>query len=177
MKQISILIFLFSTLLSCNNTNEDNQIIGKKFFVYDAIDYYKTDFDESKIGELFDNISKSEIDSFKMEIILGNIPNSITDLTFIQKLEEVGYKKTTVDTSKFEGIDKIFIEKTTVENIYAACIHVYRDILIFKKEGQVVGTAKICFDCLANQITGTTANSKNFGQNGDYVKLARILRQ
>lgn len=177
MKQISILIILFSTLLSCNNTNEDNQVIGKKFFVYDAIDYYKTDFDESEIGELYDNKSKSEIDSFKMEIILGNIPNSITDLTFIQKLEEVGYKKTTVDTSKFEGFDKIFIEKRTVENIYAACIHVYRDILIFKKEGQVVGTAKICFDCLANQITGTTANTKNFGQDGDYGKLARLLRQ
>lgn len=153
------------------------QVIGKKFFEYDAIDYYKTDFEESKIGELYDNKSKSEIDSLKMGIILGHIPNSISDLTFIEKLEKVGYKKMIVDNSKFESIDKIFIEKTTLENIEAACIYVYRDILIFKKEGKVVGTAKICFNCLAAQIKGTTANTENFGQDGDYGKLAKILQQ
>ena len=81
-----------------------------------------------------------------------------------------------IDKSKFESIDKIFIEKSTLENIATACIHVYRDILIFKKEGKVIGTAKICFDCMSKQIKGTTANTENFGQDGDYEKLEKILR-
>ena len=187
MKQVSILTFLFLIFLGCNTTTEkknepthqsnaQNQISGEKFFEYDAIDYYQTDFDELKIGELYDNKSKSKIDSLKMEIILGKIPNNISDLFFIEKLETVGYKKMIIDKSKFESIDKIFIEKSTLENIATACIYVYRDILIFKKDGKVVGTAKICFDCMSKQIKGTTANTENFGQDGDYEKLEKILR-
>lgn len=160
-----------------DNSKTTKQLIGKKFFEYDAIDYYSNDFDESKIGDLYDNQSKSEIDSFKMGIILGDIPISISDLAFISKLEKIGYKKEIIDQSKFKRIDNIFVEKTTLENVDAACIYVYRDILIFKKDNQVVGTAKVCFGCMANQIKGTTANTENFGQDGDYERLSKILLQ
>ncbi len=176
------------TILSCNsksesknnstkNSNSTEQKIGQKFFDYDKIEYYSTDFDEEKIGELYDNQTKSEIDSIKMGVILDDIPNNISDLSFIEKLEKIGYKKSIVDKSKFKDIDKIFVEKSVKENLATACIYVYRDILIFKKESKVVGTAKICFDCLANQINGTKANTENFGQDGDYGKLATILRK
>lgn len=187
MRQISILTFFCLTFWGCNTTTEKKsaidsskstkQVIGKNFFEYDAIDYYTNDFDESKIGDLYDNQSKSELDSFKMGIILDDIPESISDLDFIDKLVKVGYKKTQIDKSKFDSIDNIFVEKTTTENIAAACVYVYRDILIFKKDDKVVGTAKICFDCMAHQINGTTANTENFGQEGDYQRLGKILRQ
>jgi len=188
MRQISILTIFCLTFWCCNSTTEKKsepvdsskstkQVIGKKFFMYDAIDYYTNDFDESKIGDLYDNQSKSEIGSFKMGIILGDIPKSISDLDFIDKLAKVGYKKTLIDKSKFDSIDNIFVEKTTTENLATACIYVYRDILIFKKDHKVVGTAKVCFGCMANQINGTTANTENFGQEGDYERLEKILRQ
>ncbi len=178
---------LVLTFLACNPTTEKKtetvestkstkQVIGKKFFVYDAIDYYTNDIDESKTFDLFDNQSKSEIDSFKEGIILGEIPKSITDLDFIDKLAKVGYKKTTIDKSKFDRIDEIFVEKTSKENIATTCIYVYRDILIFKKDKKVVGTAKVCFSCMANQIKGTSAKTENFGQDGDYEKLGKLLR-
>lgn len=184
MKYFSILILFAITFLSCNkrpksneNSTSTNQKVGEKFFDYDEIDYYKIDFDEEKIDELYDNQSKTEIDSIKMGIILDDIPSNISDLTFINKLENIGYKKSKIDESKFKNIDKIFIEKTIQENIATACIYIYRDILIFKKERNIVGTAKICFDCLANQIKGSKANTENFGQDGDYEKLAKILNQ
>jgi hypothetical protein len=151
------------------------QVIGKKFFEYDAIDYYTSDFDESKIGDLYDNQSRSEIDSFKMGVVLGDIPKSISDLTFIDKLAKIGYKKASINKSKFDNIDNLFIEKTTTKNIATSCIYVYRDVLIFKKDNRVVGTAKVCFGCLANQINGTTANTVNFGQEGDYEILEKLL--
>lgn len=176
------------TFWGCNSTTEkksepvDNskstkQVVGKKFFEYDAIDYYTNDFDESKIGELSDNQSKSELDSFKLGIILGDIPKSISDLGFIDKLAKVDFKKTLIDKSKFDSIDKIFVEKTTTDYEATACIYVYRDILIFKKDSKVVGTAKVCFGCMANQINGTTANTENFGQEGDYERLEILLRE
>lgn len=188
MKQNLILTILCLTFFSCNTTTKkkvettDNskktiQVNQKKIFEFDAIDYYTSDFDESKIGELYDNQSKSEIDSFKMEIILGDIPKDISNLSFIDKLHKIGYKKKLVDKSKFDDINKIFVEKTVKENFVTACIYVYRDILIFKKNDKVVGTAKICFGCMANQITGTNANTENFGMDGDYEKLADLLRK
>jgi hypothetical protein len=186
MRAILILTIFSSTLWACNSTIEKKggtvdsskltkQVSGTKYFEYDSIDYYSNRFDESKIGELYDNQYKSEADSFKIGIILGQIPKSITDLAFIDKLAKIGYKKTFIDKVKFDSIDKIFMEKITIDNIVTGCIYVYRDILIFKKNSKVVGTAKVCFGCMANQIHGTTASTENFGQDGDYGKLAKLL--
>lgn len=149
----------------------------KKFFEFDAIDYYNSDLEESKIDDLSDNKSMSGIDSLNMEIILGDVPKDLSDLAFIDNLHKIGYKKSVVDNSKFNDINKIFVEKTVRENFATACINIYRDILIFKKNGKVVGTAKICFGCMANQITGTNANTETFGMDGDYEKLAKLLRK
>ncbi len=107
---------------------------------------------------------------------IGDIPDSSTDGAFIAMLEQVGYRKEVMASAKFKEIDGIFMEKQTSENLATACIPVYRDILVFKKEGKVTGVAKICFSCGAYQIKGTTAHTANFGQDGDYGKLERILR-
>lgn len=137
-----------------------------------AIDYYVNDFDASKTKDLYDNRSKSEIDPFRMGIIAGNIPKSILDLAFIEMLPNVGYTKTQIDPAKFARIDGIFVEKTAMKSVTSPCIYVYREILIFKKEYKVVGTTKICFGCMDYQVNGTTANTENFGQDGDYEKLS-----
>lgn len=152
-------------------------IQGKKFFDYDEIDYYFNDYDAAKLSDLYDNQSRSELDCLKTEIVIGDIPKDITDLSFIDHLEKIGYKKSRVEQSKFSDIDKIFFEKTAKESLVTACVHVYRDILIFRKNNKVVGTAKICFDCMAHQITGTKANTEDFGQDGDYGKLEMILKR
>lgn len=145
MKYILLLTFFTLTLISCNSTVETKNVedvnspkieTGKKFFEYDEIVYYFNEYDESKLGDLYENQSKSVNDSLKMGIILGKIPKDISDLDFINKLEKFGYKKSIVDKSKFNEIDKIFVEKTNTNNIFTACIYVYRDILIFKKAGE-----------------------------------------
>lgn len=201
MNNIILLVTILLTITSCNTSSkkakEENDIenskteqnessinseqikkmTGKVFFDYDEIEYYFCNYEESKIGDLYDNQSKSELDSLKMGVILGHIPKSITDLNFINSLSKIGYKGKSVEKSKFAEINQIFKEKEVKENIATACIYVYRDILIFKKQNKIVGTAKICFGCMANEIQGTTANTDNFGQDGDYDKLENILRK
>ena len=57
-----------------------------------------------------------------------------------------------------------------------ACIPVFRDILIFKKNNKSIGIAKICFECEKSHIVGTNKNIENFGQCGDFSKLMNILK-
>jgi len=67
-----------------------------------------------------------------MDVIRGNIPNDIKDLSFIDQLEKMGYQKASTAPSKFKSMDSIFVKKTATNHEVYACIHVYRDILIFK---------------------------------------------
>ena len=187
MRQIIILALSGLTIFGCNIPTEknkrnisNNQTLThterKRFFDYDEIDYYFNDsFKEAEMVDLIGR--KSELDSLKKGILLGNIPKGISDLSFINNLEKIGYKKSLVDNSKFGDIDKIFVEKSVKENIATSCEYIYRDILIFKLNKNIIGTAKICFGCMANEITGTNANTDNFGQDGDYRRLRNLLRK
>ena len=187
MKQIHILTVFILALASCNSTTNSKgksdpdspvqPLTGKKFFEYDRIVHYFNPYDESNLKDLYNSQTKSEIDSIKKGVIVGHIPTNIFDLSFIDKLERIGYKNENVDKSKFGAIDNIFTEKVITENLSTACISIYRDILIFKKQSKVIGTAKICFECMDHQITGTNANTGNFGQDGDYSQLQKILRK
>lgn len=186
------LIFLFSVSLpvffGCNSgasnkaesvdTLHVKQEVKKKtFFDYDAIDYYTNHITPPAVDELYDKQSNSALDSLKMGVILGDIPRSVDDLGFLNHLEHIGYKKRAIDKAEFRNIDDIFVEKKPSDFYTTACIYVYRDILIFKKDNKVVGTAKICFECNDHQINGATGNVEYFGQNGDYEKLEMLLKK
>ncbi|MCE3279370.1 MAG: hypothetical protein K0S44_1561 [Bacteroidetes bacterium] len=186
MKQTTIFTVLVLILSGCSLTAEKNSVsnpdqseqpIGKKFFEYDQIQHYLNNIEEKNLGELNDNQSRSELDSIKRGVVLGNIPKDMSDLSFIDQLEKIGYSKREVHKSKFEAIDKIFAEKSVDEMVWADCKHVYRDVLLFRKNSKIIGVAKICFSCRSNIIIGTTANTENFGQNGDYEKLEKTLKK
>jgi hypothetical protein len=121
------------------------------------------------------NDALSPIDSLRRTIILEDEPTSISDPTFLSDLSKVGFKKKTVSPNKFSKINALFVEKPVFESIAYSCIYVYRDVLVFKKKGKTVGLAKVCLGCNAHIIRGTKANTDNFGQNGDYEKLGKIL--
>ena len=188
MRQTLLLLFIALAICNCNSPTETKiesgsdslitkQVVGKKFFEYDEIDYYFSDLYKSKLEELYDNPPKTEIDSFKLGVVLGGIPKDISDLSFIRILDKIGFKKSYLDKATFVEIDSFFVEKQVKEILVSKCIYVYRDILIFKKNNKVIGTAKICFGCRGHEITGTTANTNNFGQDGDYSKLEKLLRK
>lgn len=59
----------------------------------------------------------------------------------------------------------------------AACIPVFRDILIFRKNKKNSGMMKICFGCHQYRILGTNAKTENFGTDNDYSQLWKILNE
>jgi hypothetical protein len=91
-------------------------------------------------------------------------------------LEMLGFKKVQLPESKFEKINEVFCARKHDYASYAACIPTYRDILIFKKRNKTVATARICFECGLHDIRGTSQNTEEFGQSGDYDKLEEVLR-
>jgi hypothetical protein len=151
--------------------------IGKKFFDYDQIDHFFNDFDANKFWALTYTPNISPIDSIKGGVLSRRIPKGINDTFFVAKLEKAEFKKSIVDKSKFSKIDEIFAEKNLLFDSTTKCVPIFRDILIFRKSGKIVGIAKICFRCGQNEIFGTSANTNDFGQNGDYERLETILRQ
>ena len=186
MKEKFAILILFLLFISCKKVDENKTAeiktvesafvpkYGKEFFEYDKIDYYKNKIDS--IDELETNKDVSKINNLKYEVILGEKPKRLSDAEFFNGLEKMDFKKSEIRQSKFGEINKIFIEKTVSQSLDYACPAVYRDILVFKKQNKTIGIAKICFECYKNQIVGTEANTENFGQDGDYEKLEKILK-
>ena len=98
------------------------------------------------------------------------------DENFEKSLINNGFKKTILNKSKYEEINNIFSEQNCLINSASACIPIYRDILIFKKNKKTIGVAKICFDCQMFYIIGTQKNVQDFGANGNFEKLEPLLK-
>lgn len=168
---------------SGNNGQQSNTLVeqkfipkyGKLYFNYDAIDYYHINMEENSIMALDTIPNRSKKDQLKLDILINKTPKDINDTEFIKSLDKLGFKKSVIKAQNFKKINEIFIEKTVNENIEYACIPIYRDILIFKKQKKVIGIAKICFECHQKHIVGTNANTENFGQDGDYPKLLQVI--
>jgi hypothetical protein len=179
LKQVSIFIILALVLTSCHSGSgpeTGKSSTGKvKFFDYDQVDYYHYDFPEEKLSELYNNKSPLPLVKLKSDLLIGDVPANIWDLDFLNKISQVGYSKKTL-TSHFQELDEIFSEHYSDILESASCINVYRDIIVFKKQSKVVGIVKICFGCGAAQFTGARGHTDDFGQNGEYAALEKILK-
>ncbi|SFN09558.1 hypothetical protein SAMN05421738_106182 [Algoriella xinjiangensis] len=159
-----------------NNSIKNTKIdYGKNFFDFDEVDYYSIVINEDDATKLLDN-HISKLDEKRYNLIMNpQFPGLLSEIKLIGNFQELGFKKSTIRPDKFSKLNKIFIEKSEQDGISAACIPIFRDILIFKKENKITGFTKICFDCHQYHIIGTNADTKNFGEGQDYEKLGEIL--
>lgn len=150
------------------------QELGPYYFDFDAIDYYTTSFPEEG-KDVEEHLSKGGID-LREQVVFQSIPKSIHDSLFVNSLEKIGFQKTTIsDAETRNQIKELFREKSHRNPSFTACMPIFRDLLIFRKAGEIIGMAKICFDCGQSVIYGTTSDYTNFGQSGDYGRLWKIL--
>lgn len=183
MKLKTIFLFgLLTLIFSCNSSsnqesdNSENET-GNYFFDFDELIHYRIEIDENVLLEKEDDKNISAEGQLQIDLIIMDEPNSIDDTSFVAELENIGFEKTQVEKNEFEKINDIFREKEVDEAIAYSCIAVFRDILIFKKNNKIIGMAKICFSCDQSRMYGTSANTINFGQEGDYAKLNKILNK
>ena len=111
-----------------------------------------------------------------LEIVNLEYPTSLNDQNLLKNLEILYPKKKKIEQSKLNTLASIYSEKFHGDYSLAACEPIYRDILIFKKENNIIGVSKICFECGLHYTIGTTKNTEQLGQNGDYEKLNLLLK-
>ena len=172
-----LVIILLSSCKSDDNNHKSIDITPvNTFFEFDEVIHYKTEMPKADIGNFLNNRSKSKIDSIKFDVLFGDIPKSLNDSTFIEKLKSLDAKESRIQTKYYKAIESIFSFKKHNEFFGYACIYVYRDILVFKKQKTITSVAKICFECLGSKIIGSKKNTDEFGMSGDYKRLEYILQ-
>jgi len=171
---LTILCILFLACHSSNNGDKNN-LDPNYYFDFDEIEYYNSTYRQSDFVDVLKNGHRSLTDSIKRGVLLFNTPKSLSDTLFLLKLDEIGYKKKSIDTSKYGDIKEIFKKKVAKNHLSTTCDPMHQNILIFRNKHKVVGIAKICFGCMSHQIVGAKKNTDDFGQDGDYEKLKNIL--
>lgn len=147
------------------------------FFEYDAVDYYSITADKTDKRGLSKSTADAKVRSIADGVIYGNIPQGMADTSFLAQLTKMGFVKSRLDTGKYETMNDLFAANEGIDSVAYACKPVYRDILVFRKNGRIAGIAKVCFSCKKHQIIGANGNTDSFGLNGDYERLQRLLHQ
>ncbi|MES2575525.1 MAG: hypothetical protein V4572_11320 [Bacteroidota bacterium] len=172
MKKI-YLIIISILLINC----QKSKIESKEFFDFDEIEHYNVDItleDWSIIASKKDE--KSVDEKIFLNILNGSDPKTIDDKNFIVNLKKFYPKIVKISSTKLDSIRNIYTEKKHQNPEFAACTPFYRDILIFKKNNNVIGISKVCFECGTQSTIGSKRNTENLGQSGDMWKLESILK-
>lgn len=192
-KHITVFIIVFIVFISCNRKNSksqsatDNISVIKRdvsikkrssFFNFDEIIHYNlTDKMKDEFSRIRQSENKTEEEGRFHKLYTGHYPQGLNEKYFFQDLAKYYVQKKDINKKYFSEIDSIYSEKYYGEYVIAGCIPFYNDILIFKKNNNVVGISKICFQCNLQETLGTKLNTEQLGQNGDYEKLQNILKK
>src|SRR5690606_31320119 len=161
MKNLYYLFVVGLFFLGCKQ-NQSN------FFDFESVEYYS--IDENSISYF---TSSKEIERIVLEDFFSEIP----DENFTETLERIGYHKIILDNRYNKQLNTIFKERSCKFDDIAACAPIFRDILIFKKNNQITGLAKICFQCNKSYFVGTSKNTEHFDVCGNYAELEQILNK
>lgn len=168
---------IFLTIIACNQkADRKTEIVDcRPYFTFDNVEYYSIAISEDSVHNLDEKEQKTIDEDKLVELLIRDKPDTLSDTTIFTNIQTLGFKKKEIPKDKFDQLNKIFCERKHEEGLYSLCIAVYRDILIFKRQGKTIGFARICFDCGDSIIAGTDKDWSEFGQSGDFQRLGAIL--
>jgi hypothetical protein len=140
-KRYSIVLLLF-LILSCKSKEE------KMFFDFDSVEYYS--LYKNKEKEIIENNRKGIKDSILNNTLYSEFPDTLDNDVFYKTVNSNSFSKFKLSQEDIQYLkDDIFHEKLSFKmfELNKACAPEYRDILIFKKNNEISGIAKICLSC------------------------------
>lgn len=151
--------------------------INKPYFDFDEVIYVRILISDKEINQLYIKENKSEMEQKLFEVLAKPLINDdIEEVIIVKDLERINKTERTIDKKYFETLNNtIFIEKKCDDYAPAVCDPFYRDILLFKKNGILIGVAKFSFNGRVCDFAGTTANHECFGAFGEFDELRKIL--
>ncbi len=165
---------LFLTTIGCNR-NTNNKVDCSPYFIFDQVEHFSTSISEDSVFRLIELDTLTFDQSKLLGLLMNNKPDTIPDTTSFLDIEKFGFTKKEIQKDKLGQLNSIFCERKHDNAIYTLCAAVYRDILIFKRQGKTIGFARVCFDCGDSIIAGTDKDWSEFGQSGDFQRLGAIL--
>ncbi|CAA9195134.1 hypothetical protein FLACOL7796_00474 [Flavobacterium collinsii] len=172
-KRYSIVLLLL-LIMSCKSKEE------KMFFDFDSVEYYS--LNKSKEVEMDNNHSKGIDNTIEDKIFFDDYPEKVNSDVFIKTINSDGFSKFELSQKDVEYLrNDIFLEKSYLkmfEYVYA-CAPEYRDILIFKKNEEISGVAKICLSCSQFYLISSKKEIKtdNFGTEEEYKSLEKLFNK
>lgn len=172
-KRYSIVLLLF-VLLSCKSKEE------KMFFDFDSVEYYS--LNKSKEQEMDKNHRKGIDNTIEDKIFYNEYPEKVNSSVFNKTINSDGFSKSELSQKDVEYLkNDIFLEKPSLkmfENVYA-CAPEYRDILVFKKNKEISGIAKICLSCRQFYFVSSKKeiNTENFGTDQEFKSLEKLFNK
>ena len=153
---------LLISLCSCSN--------NQQFF---------KDFDEVTYFHLKSIDYKNDTDSIALKVIYDEFPTELKDNKFIEEIEKNKFVKLNFNQKDVQKLKEIFTEKLGISFSQNACAPIFRDILILKLKGNIVGIAKICLQCEKYYFVGYNHNINvdSFGKNNEFDDLNKIFRK
>lgn len=176
MKYLFLLLPLL--IVSCNTisgevntTNTEDNFKEEYFFNFNKVDYYSIS-SENDLGQVLMKDTLSKIDKFYLSVLNDN---NHSEIGFVDSLEMIGYVKVPIQKAKVRAFTELFKSRKVEEWEMSSCEPIYRDILVFRNEANVVGVAKICFSCEQHFIIGSNFPTESFGQAGEFQELLELL--
>lgn len=165
-------VLLLFLVLSCKSKEE------KMFFDFDSVEYYS--LNTSKEEEMEENNRKSIENPIFDKIFFDDYPDKVSNDIFYRTINSDGFSKFAISQKDNEYLrNNIFLEKPSLkmlENVYA-CSPQYRDILVFKKNKEISGIAKICLSCRQFYLISSKKyiQTENFGTEEEYKSLEKLF--
>jgi|GEM_PF-1738709 len=173
-----LLIILAAVIVASCKKDEKGETAGEQpYFIFDQVTYYHKDLTQGYIDSLYANQEKSRKEQGLLQIVTGNVPVNPMDTLFVKNMDILEFEKKEIDTSHNAELTKIFslknVEDKAEDN---ACKPVFKDILVFRQKGTIVGVAKLSFDCKKQQMVGIRYSPEDFGKAGEYEDLKQVLQ-
>lgn len=159
MKKIFLLLIL--VILSCKQQSYKNKTLD-----FDQVSHFHIQMEDQ---DLFDMASQDTLafkQQFKVDILLNNKFEKLSDTLFIKDLLEIGFVKNEISKEKLSRLQSIFTFENEQTKKVNECINIYRDILIFKTNNQITGMAKVCLECEMMHVVNS--NKKLLTQLSEY---------
>ena len=129
---------------SSSSNNDDSTNI----FHYDSLDYYYSpDRNDYKLSLLYEDRNLNIKDSLARDIYFGEAPDKLSMDFVLKNLDSIGFIHKNIEKKDFPFVDSSILPVRGNDSIFAACLHEFRDLLIFNYKGKPIGMLKVCFHC------------------------------
>lgn len=167
MKKALILVLAFMS--SCQQQDEEAVLH------FDEVTHYHIQMENQDVYDLASQDTLPALKQFKIDILVKNTPESLSDTLIIENLVESGFSKNKISKEKLSQLQSIFSIENEQTKEVNECVNVYRDIFIFRTKNQITGLAKVCLECEMMYVL--SSNYQRITQLSEYdmEELKKIL--